>query len=143
RLDEEALVTYARLAHAYVGVIGCRRKIYRILQRIAARRGVPALDRVYAPIGLDLGAVTPEDTVVSTTGWLVAPRHGTPASHMRAIDDPALARVLAGTLPAEAAAQFSTSTGALMPSLKQPRGSKSGPPSLAGQQSPLFAPYDE
>src|SRR5690606_15750975 len=105
RLDEEALDTYARLPHAYLGVIGSRRKIYRIVQRIAAKRGLPSLERVYAPVGLDLGAVTPEEIAVSITAELVALRHGTPASHMRAIDDPALARVLAGTLTPEAAAQ--------------------------------------
>jgi len=106
RLDEEALDTYARLPHAYLGVIGSRRKIYRILQRIAQRRGVPPLDRVYAPVGLALGAVSPEEIAVSIVAELVALRHGAPARHMRAMDDPALAKVLGGALTPEAAAQL-------------------------------------
>lgn len=104
RLDEEALDTYARLPHAYLGVIGSRRKIYRILQRITAKRGTPPLERVYAPVGLDIGAVSPEEIAVSITAELVALKHGAPAAHMRALDDPALARVLAGSLTPEAAA---------------------------------------
>ncbi len=86
RLDEEALDTYARLPHRYLGVIGSKRKIVRILQRIAQRGGVPPLERVYAPVGLDLGAVTPEEIAVSITAELVALRHGKPGAHMRIVD---------------------------------------------------------
>ncbi|HJL15780.1 MAG TPA: XdhC/CoxI family protein [Sandaracinaceae bacterium LLY-WYZ-13_1] len=106
RLDEEALDTYARLPHAYLGVIGSRRKIYRILQRIAARRGVPPLDAVYAPVGLDIGAVSPEEIAVSIAAELVALRHGHRGPHMRALDDPALAKVLGGDLTPDAAARI-------------------------------------
>lgn len=94
RLDEEALDTYARLPHAYLGLIGSRRKLVRILQRIAARRGLPPLERVYAPVGLSLGAVSPEEIAVSIAAELVALRHGQPAIHLRALDEPALAAVL-------------------------------------------------
>jgi xanthine dehydrogenase accessory factor len=104
RLDEEALDVFARLPHRYIGLIGSRRKIYRILQRIHARRGLPPLERVYAPVGLDLGAVSPEEIAVSIASELVALRHGKPANHMRALDDPRLARVLGGELTPEAAA---------------------------------------
>lgn len=106
RLDEEALDAYARRPHAYLGVIGSRRKIYRILQRIAAKHGLPSLEKVYAPVGLDIGAVSPEEIAVSIGAELVALRHGASASHMRAIDDPALAKVLGGQLTPEAAAQL-------------------------------------
>lgn len=106
RLDEEALDFYARRPHAYLGVIGSRRKIYRMLQRIAARHGLPPLERVYAPVGLDIGAVSPEEIAVSIAAELTALRHGASAAHMRAVDDPALAKVLAGQLTPEAAAQL-------------------------------------
>ncbi len=106
RLDEEALDTYARAPHAYLGVIGSRRKIYRVLSRIAARRGLPSLERVYAPVGLDIGAVSPEEIAVSIAAELVALRHGASGAHMRAMDDPALAKVLGGQLSPEAAAQL-------------------------------------
>ncbi len=106
RLDEEALDVYARQPHAYLGVIGSRRKVYRILQRIAAKHGLPSLQNVYAPVGLDIGAVSPEEIAVSIAGELVALRHGAPAPHMRAMDDPALAKVLGGQLTPDAAAQL-------------------------------------
>ncbi|MEQ8460002.1 MAG: XdhC/CoxI family protein [Sandaracinaceae bacterium] len=105
RLDEEAVDAFARLPHAYLGVIGSRRKIYRILQRIQARRGLPSLERLYAPVGLDLGAVSPEEIAVSIAAELVALRHGRVGAHMRAMDDPALQRVLGGELTPELAAQ--------------------------------------
>lgn len=104
RLDEEALETYASLPHAYLGMIGSRRKIVRILQRIRARRmarpaggsALPPLERVYAPVGLDLGAVSPEEIAVSIVAELIALRHGHRGSHLRAIDDPAIRRAIEG-----------------------------------------------
>ncbi|MFK7985521.1 MAG: XdhC family protein [Sandaracinaceae bacterium] len=108
-LDEEALDTFARRPHAYLGVIGSRRKIYRILSRIAAKGGVPPLGNVYAPVGLDLGAVSPEEIAVSIAAELVALRHGKPGAHMRAMDDPALQKVLDGALSPEVAAELGSS----------------------------------
>jgi xanthine dehydrogenase accessory factor len=95
-LDEEALDTYARLPHRYVGLIGSRRKIYKILQRIDARAGLPPLDRVYGPVGLDLGAVTPEEIAISIAAELVALRHDkTGVPHMRCLGDAQLRTLLA------------------------------------------------
>ncbi|MCB9596547.1 MAG: XdhC family protein [Sandaracinaceae bacterium] len=105
-LDEEAVDVFARLPHAYLGVIGSRRKIYRILGRIQTRRGLPDLSRLYAPVGLDIGAVSPEEIAVSIGAELIALRHGTASRHMRAIDDPALGRVLGGELTPDAAARL-------------------------------------
>jgi xanthine dehydrogenase accessory factor len=104
RLDEEALDTFARLPHRYLGVIGSRRKVFRILQRISERHGLPALDRVFAPVGLDIGAVSPEEIAVSIVAELVALRHGKELRHMRVVDDPRLVRVLKGDISPEAAA---------------------------------------
>ncbi len=106
RLDEQALDTFARLPHHYIGMIGSRRKVFRVLQRIHARRGLPALERVYSPVGLDIGAVSPEEIAVSIVAELVAIRHGHKAPHLRAIDDPRLSRVLGGELTPEAAAKL-------------------------------------
>lgn len=104
RLDEEALDVFARLPHRYIGMIGSRRKVFRILARIAERHGLPSLDRVYSPVGLDIGAVSPDEIAVSIVGELIALRHGRPNQHMRAIDDPRFARVIRGEISAEAAA---------------------------------------
>jgi xanthine dehydrogenase accessory factor len=106
RLDEEALDTYARLPHRYLGMIGSRRKVYRIIQRIVHKRASLPLERVYSPVGLDIGAVTPEEIAVSIVSELVALRHGKSAAHLSAVADPALARMLAGEISAEAAARI-------------------------------------
>jgi xanthine dehydrogenase accessory factor len=87
-LDEEAL--RAALAHAprYIGVVGSRRKIYRLLERVAARQGSLDLERVYAPVGLDLGAISPQEIAVSIVAELIALRHGVKSTgHLRAVDD--------------------------------------------------------
>lgn len=96
RLDEEALDTYARHPHAYLGMIGSKRKVYRVIARIRSRRALPPLDRVYAPVGLDLGAVTPEEIAVSIAAELVAVRHGRRmgrrvGAHLRCVDEAVLA----------------------------------------------------
>lgn len=92
RLDEEALDTYARGPHAYLGMIGSRRKVRRVLDRIRARGPLPPLERVYAPVGLALGAVSPEEIAISIAAELVAVRHGLGraphvGAHMRDLPD--------------------------------------------------------
>jgi xanthine dehydrogenase accessory factor len=66
-----AVQTQAR----YIGMIGSKRKtiaIYRGLQK----EGLSAdlFKRVHAPVGLDIGAVTPEEIAVSITAELIAIR---------------------------------------------------------------------
>jgi xanthine dehydrogenase accessory factor len=71
-----AVTTPAR----YVGMIGSRRKIMEI-QKILEGEGVPAekLRRVHAPIGLDIGALTPEEIAVSIVAEMIAVRRYTPS----------------------------------------------------------------
>jgi len=66
-----AVQTQAR----YVGMIGSRRKVIEIFKNLQ-NEGLPAhlFDRVHAPIGLDIGAVTPEEIAVSITAELIAVR---------------------------------------------------------------------
>jgi xanthine dehydrogenase accessory factor len=82
RLDEEALEVCAYGPHRYIGLMGSRRKIVRVIERLGQRRGLPALDRVYAPVGLDVGAVTPGEIAVSIAAELVAVRRGRPSAHL-------------------------------------------------------------
>ena len=57
----------------YVGMIGSKRKVIEIFKALQAE-GLPAslFDRVHAPIGLDIGAVTPEEIAVAITAELIA-----------------------------------------------------------------------
>src|SRR5258707_3698526 len=71
RILRWAVQTKAR----YVGMIGSRRKTIGIFRELQ-KEGLPAnlFDRVYAPIGLDIGASTPEEIAVSITAELIAVR---------------------------------------------------------------------
>jgi len=96
RLDEETLALALGLEPRYIGLVGSRRKVFRLMQRIAARQGQLALDRVYAPVGLDIGAIGPEEIAVSIVGELVALRRGRNTDrHLRAVHDTRLLRILA------------------------------------------------
>jgi xanthine dehydrogenase accessory factor len=75
--DFEALRALAARDLRYVGLIGSRAKIARIFEALTAE-GMPAecLARVHAPIGLDIGAITPAEIAVSILAELIAVRHG-------------------------------------------------------------------
>ena len=59
----------------YVGMIGSKRKTIAIFKELQ-QQGLPAalFERVHAPIGLDIGAITPEEIAVSITAELIAKR---------------------------------------------------------------------
>jgi len=69
RILRWAVQTRAR----YVGMIGSRRKVIGIFKTLR-EEGVPGhlFDRVHAPVGLDIGAVTPEEIAVAITAELIA-----------------------------------------------------------------------
>ena len=59
----------------YVGMIGSKRKTITIFKELQAEGLAPHLfDRVHAPVGLDIGAITPEEIAVSITAELIAKR---------------------------------------------------------------------
>lgn len=62
---------------AYLGMIGSRRKVKLIKEHLLAK-GVPEerIAAVYMPIGLDLGAQTPEEIAVSIAAELIKVRRG-------------------------------------------------------------------
>jgi xanthine/CO dehydrogenase XdhC/CoxF family maturation factor len=62
-------------------MIGSKRKVIEIFKALKGE-GIPAhlFERVHAPIGLDIGAVTPEEIGVAITAELIAlRRHATAA----------------------------------------------------------------
>jgi len=71
RILRWAVQTRAR----YVGMIGSKRKVIQIFNALR-EEGIPAhlFDRVHAPIGLDIGAITPEEIAVAITAELIAVR---------------------------------------------------------------------
>ncbi|MEV0276470.1 XdhC/CoxI family protein [Streptomyces sp. NPDC050610] len=77
KFDVPLLERALRLPVAYVGAMGSRRTH---LDRLARLRDAgltePELARLHSPIGLDLGARTPEETALSIAGEIVAARRG-------------------------------------------------------------------
>src|SRR6185369_1863381 len=100
RLDEELLELALQRRPRFIGLVGSQRKTFRLLQRISARLPPEtlALDRVHAPVGLDIGAIGPDEIAISIVAELVALRRGRDAAagarHMRAVDDARLQRLL-------------------------------------------------
>jgi xanthine dehydrogenase accessory factor len=75
--DLEALRVLAPRELRYLGLIGSRAKVARIYDALVADRMAPEiLERVHAPIGLDIGAVTPQEIAVSILAELIAVKHG-------------------------------------------------------------------
>jgi len=75
--DLEALRALATRELRYLGLIGSRAKVARIYDALR-QDGMAAecLKRVHAPIGLDIGAVTPQEIAVSILAELIAVKHG-------------------------------------------------------------------
>jgi xanthine dehydrogenase accessory factor len=73
--DEQALSAVVRSDAKYVGMIGSRRKIMLIFDDLMAAGVDPALlDRVHAPIGLEINSVTVPEIAVSIAAQLIAVR---------------------------------------------------------------------
>ncbi len=81
RHDLDALRAVVGRDLRYVGLIGSRAKVARVYEALASE-GADAerLARVYAPIGFDLGAVTPQEIAVSILAELIAVRRGRAAA---------------------------------------------------------------
>jgi xanthine dehydrogenase accessory factor len=76
QFDERVLDQLLRLPRTrYLGVIGSRRK-HEIAERNLVARGIPAerFRELHAPIGLDIGAVTPEEIAVAVVAEMIAVR---------------------------------------------------------------------
>jgi xanthine dehydrogenase accessory factor len=75
--DESGLRAVVSSEAAYVGMIGSQRRVSTVLTHLA-REGCPreALERVHTPIGLDIGAETPEEIAVSILAEIILVRRG-------------------------------------------------------------------
>jgi xanthine dehydrogenase accessory factor len=72
-------------AARYVAMIGSRRKVLNVVRELE-KEGVPheALAKIHAPMGLDIGAISPEEIAVSVTAEMIAVRRNA-ASNWRAL----------------------------------------------------------
>ncbi len=74
-IDQAALMAALPSAASYVGVLGARRRLPERLMRLrAAGIAEDALNRLRAPIGLDLGGKAPWEVAVAVIGEIIAAR---------------------------------------------------------------------
>ena len=77
REDDQALETAARTNAGYVGLVGSKRKTILIYEELL-KHGISQerLRAIHAPIGLNIGALTPEEIALSIMAEIVAFREG-------------------------------------------------------------------
>ncbi|MBI4887488.1 MAG: XdhC family protein [Acidobacteria bacterium] len=75
--DLDAMRGLATRPLRYRGLIGSKAKVKRIFDALL-EEGIPAdaLAGIHAPIGLDIGAITPQEIAVSIVAELIAVKHG-------------------------------------------------------------------
>jgi len=77
--DQESLRFSLESEAAYVGVLGPRSRYEKLLAGLAAQGYVPGaskISRVRSPVGLSLGAETPQEVALSILGEILAIRRG-------------------------------------------------------------------
>lgn len=84
-LDREALAAALRVDRiGYIGMIGSRRKVRYVLDALRAA-GIPEnqLSKVYAPLGLNIGADSPAEIAVSAVAEILKVQRGCSGHHLR------------------------------------------------------------
>ena len=77
RFDDMALESALKTRARYIGLLGSRRKTMMIYRRLI-QQGTPVdrLRQVHAPVGLDIGALSPEELAVSIMSEIIMVRRG-------------------------------------------------------------------
>jgi xanthine dehydrogenase accessory factor len=81
RVLKLAISTPAR----YIAMIGSKRKVLNVIRELE-KEGVPraAFERIFAPMGLDIGAISPEEIAISVAAEMIAVRRNA-ASNWRSL----------------------------------------------------------
>ena len=100
--DVESLLEVLDDPLAYIGMIGSRRRIRAVFELLEKEQGIPAskFDRVYAPVGLNIGAITPAEIAVCIMAEIINRMRGGPALGLgEQIQQERLARRKRASLP--------------------------------------------
>jgi len=87
RVLDWAIRTEARgFVPRYIGMMGSKRKVIAVYKALE-KEGLTfaQLDRVNAPVGLDIGALTPEEIAISITAELIAVRRNSSNQNNKSI----------------------------------------------------------
>lgn len=70
--DKVCLREIAKKPHAYIGLMGSRRRVKIVMQDLEKEGADPeVLSRIYTPVGLKIGAETPEEIAVSVMAQII------------------------------------------------------------------------
>jgi xanthine dehydrogenase accessory factor len=71
----------------YIGMIGSRKRVRTVLEHVLGPQpSSEVLQRIYAPIGIDIGSTTPEEIAVAIAAELIKVRRGGEAASLRLQD---------------------------------------------------------
>ncbi|PYS71893.1 MAG: hypothetical protein DMF69_09095 [Acidobacteria bacterium] len=81
--DEECMRAVVAVQPDYIGLIGSKRRTTIVIDRLRqAGASEEQLANIHAPIGLDIGAVSPEEVALAIIAEIVAERYGSPGSSL-------------------------------------------------------------
>jgi xanthine dehydrogenase accessory factor len=83
QLDQQVLELCVGQRPRYLGLVGSRRKLLRITQRLLQKDPSLSFERLHSPVGIDIGAVGPEEIAVSIAAELIAVKRGKAAGQSR------------------------------------------------------------
>jgi xanthine dehydrogenase accessory factor len=65
----------------YIAMIGSKRKVINVIRELE-KEGIPrtAFERIFAPMGLDIGAVSPEEIAIAVAAEMIAVRRNAPSN---------------------------------------------------------------
>lgn len=101
--DMDYLRSFLGTDVAYIGMLGPRRRLERLLGDLAAQGVEPsaeALERIHGPAGLDLGADGPAEIAAAITAELVAVHRDRSGGFLREREGPIHDRTASGPTPA-------------------------------------------
>jgi len=88
RLDYEAMRAVLNFPAGYVGMLGSKRKVTLFYQQLADEGfALEKLRHIHAPIGLNLGAMTPEEIALSIMAEIVMEKFGGDGKPLKLIPD--------------------------------------------------------
>jgi len=75
----------------YIGMIGSKRKVLSVYKALEEEGIAPEkFERIHAPVGLEIGALTPEEIAISITAELIAVRRNATGLAHKAVDRDAI-----------------------------------------------------
>ncbi|MCU1242827.1 MAG: hypothetical protein JWO71_3553, partial [Candidatus Acidoferrum typicum] len=95
--DMRVLAWAARTEARYIGMIGSKRKVISVYKALEKEGYRPEeFERIYAPMGLEIGALSPEEIAISIVAELIAVRRNANAAAHKKVSLEARSAVRAG-----------------------------------------------